>query len=68
MKKTIFLAGILAATFISCSAPKADETETTSAVEAAENAKMDSIANELDQTAKEIEAETSELDNLINEL
>ncbi len=68
MKKTIFLAGILAATVISCSSPKAEETEETSAVEVAENAKMDSIANELDQTAKEIEAETSELDNLINEL
>jgi peptidoglycan hydrolase CwlO-like protein len=68
MKKTIFFAGILAAILISCSTPKTEKTEEKTTDEVVENAKMDSIANALEKTTKEIEAETSELDNLINEL
>ncbi|MDB9775887.1 hypothetical protein OAB47_06630 [Vicingaceae bacterium] len=64
MKKTIVFAGLLSTLLIGCGAPAVEETKD----ESTENAKMDSIANELNQTAKEIDAASGELDNIINEL
>lgn len=68
MKKTLLFAGLLSVILIGCGSPAVEETVDTSAVEAVENARMDSIANEMDQTAKEIDEAANELDNIINEL
>lgn len=68
MKKTIVFAGLLSTLLIGCGAPAAEDTKDESTENAIENAKMDSIANELNQTAKEIDAASGELDNIINEL
>lgn len=68
MKKTLTFVGLLSVILFSCGTPTVEETVDTTAIEATENAKMDSIANELDQTAKEIDEAAGELDNIINEL